>query len=68
MAGNVQQALATALTKPSRNASGRAAHPTLGACNISVVHFNTGKPRYLQHPEGPHPPAPQPDLDAATYA
>jgi len=41
MAGKVQQALATALTNPSRNANGNAAGPMLAAWSVSVTHFST---------------------------
>jgi len=40
IAGKVQQALETALTKPKRNANGNAAGPVLAAWSVSVTHFN----------------------------
>ena len=56
MAGRVQHALATALTRPSRNASGKAAGPMLAAWSVSVTHFSMSvmPGSYLQ-PLGPQP-------------
>ncbi len=40
IAGKVQHALATALTKPNRNANGNAIGPVLAAWSVSVTHFS----------------------------
>src|ERR1017187_8002698 len=70
MAGKVQQALAKALTNPSKKASGKAAGPMLADWSVSVTHCIMRNISYLphlgQHPapaDGSHPPA----LNAATY-
>jgi hypothetical protein len=66
IAGNVQQALATALTNPKRKANGKATGPELESWSKVVIVFSIFGRSYLQEvePAAQHPPA----LDAFTYA